>query len=866
MRIERVRLDGFGTFNRGVDIRLGADRLSVVMGRNEAGKSTIMSAMFGVLFGFKDAAVQKKFEPWEEHDAYAGEIELTAEDGRRFVVRRDFTDNTAEVAILNGENEEPLFLGSANPRGHTDDDIEYFRIVEQLVGFQDESIFRGTVFVGQSALETSITDQIRRLVSGSGTTDFKGILHDLHSRFSELTTENPWRGRTKSKPRKIERLEAAIEDDNQRLDSAREVFMKTVALDHEIQALEKKQAENKAARSDSEKTLGHFERFLKLVRDRDAARTRFRESNRRRETFVQYKDKVGSIDREIGASLERFAEAPDSFPEVCAQYQVERRQLVNDKKELATEAKRLLNLHPTPNNVLGGVLAAVGVAAGVAVYFTASPAFGIMAALILGIGFFFLGRMLATGFKEQKHELSEKVAASRKMVAERERHVARLVQGTGGILADEEPREALAGFRAHRRLVDERRERISAMTVLGDWNEIDATYEKTAEENLRCNGLMEIILRDAPYLNEIAEDPVAVARGMEELKRQVDDLQAEIEVTNDVITEAKIELARISGETDVDLAVLETEVSDKRRTLERLELDRDALRAVIETLESCVEEFQEGDLTQLSEEVSEIFRNITSNRYTRVTLSPNMEPMLTKFDNTHIAPDDLSQGTQDQLYFAMRVAVARHLAKKVTLPFFLDDPFVNFDRERLDVTRQLLDQIDTHQVVMVTCDRSYETWSSSLLDLDRARAEAHAATDGDRIELSPRHEPSGAESSDAETEEADRSESTEAPIATDEAAATPSVSESPSRAEVVAENTSSSNDDVDAKATSVDDMDTAPASSAGTPPATERISSSDRTSSATTPLDRRRLADESSSNGRTNFAETSTNGDEPTAS
>ena len=76
MRIHRIKLGGFGTFNRGIDIDFGSDRLGVIIGRNEAGKSTIMSAIFGVLFGFKDSSIQQKFEPWDSHEEYAGEIEI----------------------------------------------------------------------------------------------------------------------------------------------------------------------------------------------------------------------------------------------------------------------------------------------------------------------------------------------------------------------------------------------------------------------------------------------------------------------------------------------------------------------------------------------------------------------------------------------------------------------------------------------------------------------------------------------------------------------------------------------------------------------------------------------------------------------
>jgi uncharacterized protein YhaN len=729
MRLERLRIGGFGTFNRGLDVDFGADRLNIVIGRNEAGKSTMMSAVFGVIFGFKDAALQKKFEPWEQHDAYAGEVQLQTQDGRQIVVKRDFRDNTAEIGEIVGGEYRAHFLGSANPRGHTDEDIEYYKRLEAIVGFQDEAVFRATVFMGQSALRTDITDQIRRLVSGSNSTDFKGVLHDLHYRFSELTMENPWRKKAKSAPRKIEKVRDEVTTDTRKLGIAREVFLKSVALDQDVKRLDKELRDLKADIEDTRTTLGFFERFCKLVKDREDARARFVEANKRRATFTGLKDKVQEIDAEL-AKLKRFAKVGDDFPELATQLRGEMRELEQQESKFDFEKENLAALRPVPNTKLGAAMAAVGLAIGAALVAQGFVVPGAAVALVLGAGLFFLGRTLATGYKQRLAELEASVASQEQGIRARTKTIETLIARSQGLLGKGDPAELVAAFRRSRTLGEERHRRLSAMTVLGEWTEIDATYQRTAEENLRCNGLMEIILRDAPYLSQIADDAVAISKSMEELKRRIVELTASIDAGEGALTDARIAQARLSNEAEYDLPALEENVDAKRRELETLELERDSLRLVIDCLEECVNEFQEGDLTKLSDEVSGIFRTITSNRYTRVTLSANMEPMLTKFDNTHIAPGDLSQGTQDQLYFAMRLAIARHLSRKVPLPFFLDDPFVNFDAERLEVTRKLLSDIDEHQVVMVTCDREYERWPAHLIDLDRARSEALTTASG----------------------------------------------------------------------------------------------------------------------------------------
>ncbi len=729
MRIERLKIDGFGSFNKGIEIDFSDERLSLVIGRNEAGKSTIMSAIFGILFGFKDTALTNKFEPWDKHDAYGGEVEIQTDDKRFIIIRRDFTDNTAEISEKVDGTWESVFLGSANPRGHTDEDIEFYQRLEGAVGFQDEAVFRGTVFVGQSALQTSITDQIRKLVSGSTSTDFKGVLHDLHAKFSELTMENPWGQKSKAKPRRLEKLKSGVAANLARLEEARTNFLLTMTLEQEVKKLEAKQKDNQDKLVSDRATLTHFERFCKLVKDREAAKARFDEADKRRNTYLGMKKRVLEIDKTIKSKLSNFTQVGDSFPELVTKLKSETGELESEEQLLSRDKDLLRHLKPQPNNKLGAVLGLGGIAVGALAMQNLGGAIGAALMAVGGIGLFFGGRMLGTGFRERKEELEGSVKERMGQISRRNRAIEALIAQSNGVLGRGNPDEILERYRKYRRLLEERRERISGMKILGDGGEINATYEKAGEENLRCNGLMEIVLEDAPFLSAMAEDKMAIAGNMEELKRRIEYLAEEIEVTREVLTDAKINLAQASSDSDYDLPALEESVASDDRQVKKLEDERDALRIVIDTLDECVTEFQEGDLTKLSEEVSGLFRSITSNRYTRVTLSPNMEPMLTKYDNTHIQPDDLSQGTQDQLYFAMRVAIARHLSKQVSLPFFLDDPFVNFDEERLDVTKEMLDGLTDHQIVLVTCDRNYESWTDKVLDLDTARAESMANPD-----------------------------------------------------------------------------------------------------------------------------------------
>jgi len=67
--------------------------------------------------------------------------------------------------------------------------------------------------------------------------------------------------------------------------------------------------------------------------------------------------------------------------------------------------------------------------------------------------------------------------------------------------------------------------------------------------------------------------------------------------------------------------------------------------------------------------------------------------------------DSLSQGTRDQIYLSIRFALMDHLdANQERLPAFLDEVFVNWDKERRMLGYEILkDLSERRQVFVFTC-------------------------------------------------------------------------------------------------------------------------------------------------------------------
>ena len=116
MQLTRIQVDGFGVL-RATDLRFGKG-MNLVIGPNEAGKSTLQEAILTGLYGFQSektrgpaaAAAVERWRPWHD-SAFRLALEFELDDGRRLRVDRDFDGETVGVQDLEtGEDMTAHFL------------------------------------------------------------------------------------------------------------------------------------------------------------------------------------------------------------------------------------------------------------------------------------------------------------------------------------------------------------------------------------------------------------------------------------------------------------------------------------------------------------------------------------------------------------------------------------------------------------------------------------------------------------------------------------------------------------------------------------------------------------------------------------
>lgn len=104
----------------------------------------------------------------------------------------------------------------------------------------------------------------------------------------------------------------------------------------------------------------------------------------------------------------------------------------------------------------------------------------------------------------------------------------------------------------------------------------------------------------------------------------------------------------------------------------------------------------------LNARVSEIVEEITGGKYTRLVVEENFKMSLL-CDGRKISLAQVSRGTIEQIYFALRMAVSE-LLEEEEYPVILDDTFVYYDDARLENTLKWLYK-NKKQVLIFTCQR-----------------------------------------------------------------------------------------------------------------------------------------------------------------
>ena len=144
------------------------------------------------------------------------------------------------------------------------------------------------------------------------------------------------------------------------------------------------------------------------------------------------------------------------------------------------------------------------------------------------------------------------------------------------------------------------------------------------------------------------------------------------------------------------------ELDEKGVAYKQKEALKLALEFAIQRMTELAKETSQEVGNRLNERVSGIVKEITGGKYELLRVDKDLKISL-YCDGRMIGLDQVSRGTIEQIYFALRMAASELLFEEA-YPVILDDTFVFYDEKRLANTLKWLKE-NKKQVLLFTCQK-----------------------------------------------------------------------------------------------------------------------------------------------------------------
>ncbi len=702
MRISRLLIDGFGLFDGRFELELPGG-IALIVGDNETGKSTLVAAIGAILFGLGSEKERDRFAPYDSAGPRSGSLEIET-SGDRYRFTREFASNHTKVEQL-GETARVLFDGSAKPGGRTNEKEAYDRLMGTLLGLESRELFYNSVFVEQNSLPAEIESVVSRIVSGSASADYTVALKNLTDACDELTMEVPWAKATRRKPRRIERLHSELQEKRRALSDLREAGDVIEKSRTRLAAVESQSLEITQSLADRrawEKELASFSTALAEKNRLEGQLNECRGEMREIEKLMQ---ELKECDERIQKELSEYSSLPPEAEAELANLR-QLRESVNEMEERYRQAEQVIprfRLSPLAvvAIVIGLSLAAVG-----ALFLD-----GVMKVTVILAGFGVAAMSVGSAFlalRSRKSTREGKLGEIRNQLDSLKRRTAE-IEGRYPALSRSNLDDVFEGFRKFKHLHNEMGKKEEALKHRPNIETIKSKYDSLANDLLLANKKLEDLRAQRPTLRDV-EQRGEVGKAVEDARAKIQSFEKQLQELNDEKSDLRLKVATAEARETVSEETLEEEIAEADAELDKLKLSRDAYVMAVKVLEEAITDFGSSHLARIEERTSDYLTRITGAEC-RVRLNKELVPLAVERAGQHFTTEQLSTGVSDQLHFALRLAAIEEVCGDIRLPILLDDPFVNFDESRLRATLRALEALsESHQIVLLTHDRSYCDW------------------------------------------------------------------------------------------------------------------------------------------------------------
>lgn len=689
MRLIDLHIEGFGKFHD-LDLRF-AEGMNILYGHNEAGKSTLHAFLQAMLYGLERrpgvgsaAKLHKKYRPWDAPERFGGTLRL-AHEGQVYRIVRDFNadDLSADGAATTTASGAGAAMAGAGAAGTGTAGAA------GLTGGAGAAAMAGTVAAplasggrtGGAAAPAAGANacplEIWNETTGVRVADPRGFLQAMLGGISETAFENTvsiGQLRSATSRSMVHELKSYITNlsttGDMSLDSAGALKL----LRQQRNALEAKRVPE-AAKSYAQ-LIGEIRNI-----EREIAQPEY-ENQLRKYQALRSEVRTEQVDRQT--RREELLQKTAAQEAVLTQAGFDSADDIQEAKEHADTLYSLCQIGAEPRER--------------AIRIALPLLFGLLT-ILCGVAAVLITAVESPAFAQRFTLAPEKVPGLVAAVSGSGLSATILVAGSIGLLV--------------------------LCMLLFVWR----LYANAARTGFLRETAAELsaMLTKQIGTAEISDD------AMESFRTHMDELtraEEELETHRTALAELSAELQNLSNDErryDVELQKQnekQTELEGKlqhlanvknraemlKRTLDEndaITTEIDAINLAAETMTELQGSIQSSFGHYLNKEAGELIAGITGGVYDSMWIDQNLDI----FMNTpgKIVPiEDVSSGTMDQIYLALRLAAARLIqgdtgAVEARLPLIFDDSFAMYDEQRLASALRYITEIHHGQILLFTC-------------------------------------------------------------------------------------------------------------------------------------------------------------------
>ncbi len=677
MLFTKLKLNYFGRFlSREIELKPG---INLVYGDNEAGKSTIHTFIKGMLFGIERARgrgaatkddLYTRYLPWDYPGAFNGSMDIRIGD-KEYRLQRSFHANDKYFTILDLSTGREIKLKEG--------------LISELIPGLTESTFKNTISIEQLKAQTDVelAAQVRNYIANLSIAKSKevnvakavGFLSDQRKQLEPSQNMAA-----------LKALQTEITDGlekEERIDQLTIKLKELLTKEHQL----KEQKETLGAAVDNEDTK-RMEQLPAII-----------EKYRSYQELLKQAEGLAHQEKELRGKItswEMEQLATSSLKDDIKEAEQLRSQLIElEKQELELQREKTLFMGMITKNRVISIVPASVIAVLIAVL-SGFQLWGIgVAAVLLITGISILLVRDKTGKKKIADiELRENNLRSKKTDCQ---------VRTDEILNKNQV--------ARVEVLTEKQEAVlkNYYTLESERLKLKELEERIKELEDNRDVLYETIMKYIQYfIREEELSNLSIQKLQEEIRRRRQETQGRLTELVSQYDACRMDTSKLRGQlsamegNEEQLLKNQVRYSELEQKQRENAVELDAIKLALSTLQELSTDIHDTFGQQLNQAVSEVISEVTGQKYSDLKVDEKLDVKV-GWNGDYVLLDRLSAGTIDQVYFALRLAVADLLLGKDEIPLLLDDSFALYDEVRVKAALAKISQ--NKQIVLFTCHR-----------------------------------------------------------------------------------------------------------------------------------------------------------------